>query len=191
MISEEYKKAYEIPFIRDVKFSGKFLPTVKEIIDKVNIPTRLRDNLGTPLDLKGYDVTLKPIQIGLRVRRYEYLHYNEFTQDDKERIEMDCDYYFFGYANYESSHDERKNEFEAYLLFDNQDFKKERGRKIPLKSRQRNREGSLVYFSCYDVCDIEKQCKTYVKSGPIGCTETVIKKYQEKLEFFPYTNPRN
>ena len=191
MSEDEYKKAYEIPFIRDVKFSGKFLPTVKEIIDKVNIPTRLRDNVGTPLDMKGYDVTLKPIQIGLRIRRYKYLNYNEFTQDDKEKTKMDCDYYFLGYATYESSHDPNRNDLTAYILFDYPDFKNERSNKITLKSRQKNWAGSLVWFSCYSLCDIEKYCKIYAKMGSIGCNEIVIQKHQEKIDFFPYTNPRN
>lgn len=182
---DEYKEKFEFMFNKDISFSKKFLPVINSIINSVNIPTRLRDNLGTNLDQQGYDLTLNPIHIGMRIRRYKWLSKNEFTQDDNERQNMDCDYYFYGYATIEASKDPKVSELQAYMLFDYQDFKRLRGtKKIPCKDRIRNKTHSLVAFNCYSLSDIENNCRILVKAGSIGIR--II--HPEKLEFYPYAS---
>jgi len=181
---DDYKEKYNLIFEKDLHFGNKFTPLIHRILNIVNIPLIVRDNLGSNLDKKGHDLTLKPIEIGMRVRKYKYLSYNQFTQDDKERNEMDCDYYFFGYATYKASIDKQFSDLIAYILFDYQDYKKLRDTKIiPCKARMQNKEHSSVWFNCYSLEDIEKNCRIILKSGPIGLKIV----HPEKLDFYLHT----
>lgn len=166
--SEDYKKRYEVAFQGDVKFSQEFMPDIQAILNEINFPKEIQDNMGTELNSHGYDLTIKPIQIGVRIRRFKYLSYDQFTQDDKERATMTCDYYFFGYA------DQDETGLVSYMVFDYKDYERQRGERlwgtenIPCVDRRQNKKHSLVYFNCYRNNDILKHCKIYARSGNVA-----------------------
>jgi hypothetical protein len=155
---------YELIFQGDVEFSGKFMPTVKAIIGNIDFPKEIQDNAGGgELDLQGYDLTVKPIQVGVRIRRSKYIRYDQFTQDDKERRIMSCDYYFLGYATRDES------ELYSYMVFDYKDYESKRDTPdIPCRDRRKNKKHSAVWFNCYANWDIRRHCETYICKGDIG-----------------------
>ena len=97
-IDDSYKEKYELVFHDDLGFSRRMMPYVQKILETTTFPKRIQNNEGTELDLKGHDLTLKPLQIGVRIRRSKYKKFDDFTEDFKEAREMEDDYYFFGYA---------------------------------------------------------------------------------------------
>lgn len=151
---------YDAWWEKDSSFSEKMMPQVKKILDTIEFPKRIQDNVGTHLDLKGYDLTIKPLQIGVRLRRYRYKKFDEFTEDDKEKDTMTSDYYFFGYAT------PNEEDVYSYLLFNHKDFEKHRSEyKI---SRQRNEEHSDRWFTTYPLYSIYETCQIIGLKGPIA-----------------------
>jgi len=152
---------YEIVFQGDLGFSRKMMPHAKAIIEQARLPKCIQDNEGTELDRKkGHDLTIVSLSIGVRVRRHKYIKYQQFTQDDKERKTMSCDFYFFGYATSDESC------LQNYLIFDGKEFEiKRNSGQIPIAARMQNYKHSDVWFNAYDLSDIRKQCTVYVDSS--------------------------
>lgn len=163
MSMDDYKAHYEIVFQSDFKLSNQLMDLVKGIIQSLNLPREIRDNVGTELDFEGYDLTIKPVQIGVRVRRFRWAQRDEFTQDDQERDTMTCDYYFLGYAT--------KDELQlfSYMVFNYADFVSLRSTlAIPLAFRKRNWKHSRVWFSGWRNRDILDHCRIYAQMGNVG-----------------------
>lgn len=159
---DEYKQSYSVVFQDDISFSRTFMKEIKAILDSIAFG-RIRDNEGTDLDFKGADLTIMPLQIGVRVRRAQYKQFDQFTQDDKERTKMSCDVYFLGYANKDGTG------LDCYMIWDGNDFatKRDAGL-IPLIDRKQNQKHSRVWFNCYKNSDIKNQCKVYKIYGNIA-----------------------
>lgn len=155
-LSNEYRAQYEIVFQGDMSFSKRMMRFVQRILHGILLPMSISDNAGAPPDFVGHDLTIKPLQIGVRVRRHQFKRYGQFTQDDKERLTMSCDVYFFGYAT------TGEDGLDSYLVFDGYDYEKHRGTDlIPVRERCENRKHSLVPFNCYDLDDIIGNCEVY------------------------------
>lgn len=159
---DNYKARYEFVFQADSQFSSQLMDLVKEICYPLSLPKEIRDNVGTELDFKGYDLTMT-IQIGVRLRRFKWAQRDEFTQDDKERDTMTCDCYFLGYAAKDES------QLFSYMIFNYADFVSLRNTPaIPLALRKQNWEHSRVWFSGWRNRDILNQCRIYASMGNIG-----------------------
>jgi hypothetical protein len=172
---EAYKKKYNVVFTQDVEISRKFMPKVYEILDGINFPKEIRNNEGTELDLRGYDLTIKPIQLGIRVRRFYAVKWDQFTQDDKERQTMSCDYYFLGYITSDESG------LYSFIVFDGKDYEQKRdAEEIPVADRQKNGKHSSVWFNCYRISDIVNHCRIYAKEGNIGFKQITEPSYVER-----------
>lgn len=161
-LSDDYKAKYELIFQGDLKFSARFTPEIKKIIGKLNLPQKINNNLGTQKDLEGSDFTLLPLEIAVRVRRAHYEHYDQYTEDDNERDNMEPDVGMFGYAT------EDESGLQSLIVFDHRDFRKARRRGLLKSERRRNKKHSGVWFTCYSIWDIRKYCKIYGKRGEIG-----------------------
>ncbi len=160
-LSDDYKKRYEIRWNEDLNFSKRFTPIIMEILDKTTLPKKIKDNVGTESNLKGHDLTVT-LQIGVRIRRYSYVDFDDFTEDDKERDTMEDHVYFFGYSLQDESG------LYSYIIFDHHDFRKARENNLLRTTRRRNRKHGLAWFTCYPTWDIRKHCKIYGESGEIG-----------------------
>jgi len=164
LINNNYTDKYNIVWGKDMSFSRKMMPQVKTLLDANRFPKKIKDNEGTALDLKGYDLTIKPLQIGVRIRRYNFNSYDEFTEDDKEKNTMNADYYFFGYANMDET------DLYSYIIFNHHDFAEKREQ---LKTdRQQNRKHSSVLFTCYSLYKISKLCEIITLKGNIAFKQT-------------------
>lgn len=162
-LNERYKEQYEVVFQGDMGFARKMMSQVQEILRNAPLPHPIRDNEGTELNGKGSDLTIMPLQIGVRVRRNFALRWDEFTQDDKERQKMSCDIYFLGYA------DRDEERLVGYMVWDGTDYARLRGTgAIPRKSRTQNKKHSRVWFNGYSNRDIAKHCKVYAIAGRIA-----------------------
>ncbi len=164
-LSENYKEKYKIIWLDDFGFSQKFTPQIKEIISKLPLPKNIQDNLGTQKDRDGSDLTVRPLEIGVRVRRASYTHFDEYTEDDKERDTMKPDIGIYGYATPDES------KLQSLIVFDHHDFRKARKRGLLKSTRNRNTKHSLVWFTCYPISDIIEHCKIYGIGGSIGGEE--------------------
>ena len=171
-LSNDYKERYKLRWNEDMGFSIRFMPKIKKILNETTLPKKIRNNLGTESDLKGHDITLEPLQIGVRVRRYAdpvkgtcYVDYDDFTEDDKERNFMEDDVYFFGYSLPDESG------LYSHIIFDHHDFRKARDSDLLRCKRKQNKEYGLVWFNCYPIWDIKKYSKTYGEYGRIGWKE--------------------
>ena len=168
-VTDEYKATYELVFQDDISFSRRFMAEIKVILDQCSFG-QIRDNEGTELDFKGADLTIMPLQIGVRVRRQSYKWMDQFTQDDKERMTMSCDIYFLGYAN----KDEKG--LDSYMIWDGKDYATHRDNgDIPVADRKQNTKHSLVWFNCYNNSDIKRFCRIYKTSEGIGDPKSISK----------------
>ena len=158
--NRDYIDKYNIVWTKDLTFSRKLMVPVKTILDKIRFPKKIRDNEGTALDLKGYDLTIPPLQIGVRIRRYDFNAFDEFTEDDKEKNTMNADYYFFGYANKDET------DLYSYIIFNHHDFAEKR-RELET-NRQENKKHSAVPFTCYSLWKISNLCEIIALKGNIA-----------------------
>ena len=165
-IDDKYKETYETIWHTDLKFSENLKKNILGIIDTVNLPKNFKDNLGTEDDLKGRDITINPIQIGIRTRRFSFYGFDQFTEDDKERDTMKCDIYFFGYAT-----DDEKDLYSC-IIFDHNDFRQARDSGSFNIERSSQRKHSQVVFTSYYISEIIEHCKIYYKKGNIGFRES-------------------
>ena len=161
-LDDKYKATYETTWKTDLRFSENLKKKILEIIDTINLPKNFKDNLGTDDDLKGRDITIKPIQIGIRTRRFSYYGFDQFTEDDKERDTMKCDIYFFGYAT------DDENDLYSCIIFDHNDFRRARDAVLFTIERSSQRKHSQVVFTSYYISEIIEHCKIYHKKGKIG-----------------------
>ena len=164
-LSDDYKAKYNFIWLDDFGFSQKFTPQITEILSKLPLPKKIQDNLGTQKDRDGSDLTVLPLDIGVRVRRASYTHFDEYTEDDKERDTMEPDIGVYGYAT------EDESKLQSLVVFDHHDFRKARKRGLLRSTREQNRKHSLVQFTCYPISDIIKHCKIYGVGGSIGGEE--------------------
>ncbi len=177
MLTDDYKKKFDPIFAADSQFSKRLMEQVIRILDHLDLPKNIRDNCGTVEDFKGHDLTIPPIQIGVRIRRYNYIRWDEFTQDDKERDTMGCDVYFMGYAT------EDEKSLYSYIVFNYHDFKSVRSTPVcPLADRRPNTEHSLVMFSAWRNRDIIDSCRIYAKHGTIGNNKPGLATLQMSLD---------
>jgi hypothetical protein len=160
---DEYKQQYETVFQGDIGFSRKFMPQIQAVLDSITLPKKIRNNEGTELDKQGSDLTVMPLQIGVRVRRNYARRWDQFTQDDKERQQMSCDVYFLGYANPEET------QLVSYMIWNGGEYEQLRDTSaIPMRERIQNFDHSLVYFNCYSNQDIAENCTIYALEGRIA-----------------------
>lgn len=178
--TDDYIKEFDAIFHKDSQFSKSIMKQVAQILHSLNLPKDIQDNCGTAEDFKGHDLTIKPLQIGVRVRRYGYVHYDEFTQDDKERDTMNCDLYFMGYA------EQDEQSLHSYMVFNYSDFKMVRSTPAcPRADRKQNYEHSLVWFDAWRNRDILDSCHVYDFRGTIGMNKRGLadKKIQAMRQF--------
>ena len=149
-------------FHDDLGFSRRMMYFVQKILETTTFPKRIQNNEGTELDFKGHDLTLNPLQIGVRIRRGKYKKFDDFTEDFKEAREMEDDYYFFGYA-----YDDESG-LSSYIIFDHNDFRKARDNDLLRHRKRNNEEHSGVPFFCYPLYDIFKNCNVIKKQGKIA-----------------------
>ena len=159
---EAYKEKYNIIWNEDLGFSQKFMPQVKQRLDETKLPKQIRDNQGTELDFQGHDLTIKPLNIGVRIRRHVYHKYDDFTEDEKERATMADDVYFLGFAYADESG------LKSYIIFDHPDFRKARDNNELTWQKKKNDKHSQVSFYCYSLKDIKEKCRIYNIKEPIG-----------------------
>jgi len=112
--------------------------------------------------LKGSDITIKPIEVAIRTRRYGNISFDQFTEDDKEKNTMKCDIYFMGYAT------EDENDLYSEIIFDHNDFRRIRDSGLFTVERHGQSTHSKVAFNCYYISEIIKYCRIYHKKGNIG-----------------------
>jgi len=160
-------------WLSDLELSNKFMPLVIDILKRFFSFNSLTDNQGTEKDRQGKDITLingnEKINIGVRIRRWcnpekpkiIYHKYDEYTEDDKERDTMTCDWHFYAYVN------EKYTDFYSWILFDHSDFVEGKKNKLLLVGREKNQDHSTVCFSTYPLCLIKKYC-AHVSFGNIG-----------------------
>ena len=161
-LSDDYKERYELRWNEDKAFSQQFMPRIKETLNETTLPKKIKNNVGTESDLKGHDLTVEPLQIGVRIRRFDYKKYDDFTEDDKERNTMEDDVYFFGYSHTDESG------LHSYIIFDHHNFRKSRDSNLLRTLRKQNKEHGVAWFTCYPIYDIIKYCKIYGKYRQIG-----------------------
>jgi len=138
------------------------MPHVQKVLNGTTFPKRIQNNEGTELDFKGHDLTLNPLQIGVRIRRAKWIKKDDFTEDFKEARQMEDDYYFFGYAYGDESG------LYSYIIFDHHDFRKARENELLRWKKEKNQKHSSVPFLCYPLYDITQHCKIIAKQGKIA-----------------------
>jgi len=151
----------------DLELSRKHMNQIIKNLQRLFTPTEIINNEGTELDKQGHDLTLAyengtTRSVGVRVRRREKKHWDDFTKDHKEITQMECDVYWYGYES------KNRKYVSDYLVFDHKDFVRgvELGLIVPITKQ--NKKHSNVKFDGYPLYQITEYCKVYEIKGKIG-----------------------
>lgn len=151
----------------DLGLSRKHMPQITKNLQRLFNPTEIIDNEGTELDKQGHDLTLlyengDTHSVGVRVRRRDKKHYDDFTKDTKEIAQMECDFYWYGYES------PNRKYVSDYLVFNHKDFINAVNSDLITSTNEQNYKHSNVPFKAYPLYQIIENCKIYDKNGIIG-----------------------
>jgi hypothetical protein len=168
-------------FPPDIDLARAFMPLTTEYLAQVIKFDKWEDNENTQLDKEGMDISLIRDKatihtIGVRVRRYRSIHnpkiiyhkYDDYTEDDKERDTMTCDWHFYAYLN------EKHDNFLSAILFLHDDFIRAKKENKFTTKRYKNKNHSDRWFTCYPFSQIKQYCVHRIW-GKIGYLKTPIK----------------